>query len=198
MSNCCQLCCVYCYYSSSGVGGGNVGVVCCCCCSPALVPVALASKASVVVVVFILGEAGLSSIPVVTRGGIGIPLSHSHNLIVAARVLGSSSCVPTTIMPLNGARLPVALLSNTAITSPFPSKVSGLYRIISLNVMAVVSLSSSEKTCSLPNVLTVSVYPGTKEINAVPLLVMLIVSPVSGTLIVPFPMNVTTLCVSFI
>src|SRR5215213_11912570 len=135
MSNCCQLCCVYCYYSSSGVGGGNVGggnvgggnvgVVCCCCCSPALVPVALASKASVVVVVFIVGEAGLSSIPVVTRGGIGIPLSQSHNLIVAARVLGSSSCVPTTIMPLNGARLPVAFLSNTAVTSPDPSKVAG-------------------------------------------------------------------------
>src|SRR5215213_9115697 len=153
MSNCCQLCCVYCYYSSSGVGGGNVGggnvgVVCCCCCSPALVPVALASKASVVV--FIVGEAGLSSIPVVTRGGIGIPLSHSHNLIVAARVLGSSSCVPTTIMPLNGARLPVALLSNTAITSPEPSKVAGSYRIISLNVIAVVSPSSTEKTYSLP------------------------------------------------
>jgi hypothetical protein len=63
--------------------------------------------------------------------GKGIALCHSHSVMVAAAAFGSSSCVPTTIMPLNGARLPVAFLSNTAVTSPFPSKVVGSYRIIS-------------------------------------------------------------------
>lgn len=106
----------------------------CCCCSSPVVVVALVSEiASVVVVVVVsIGEGGLSSIVVVVvTGGNGIPPCHSHNFIVAAWVLGSSSCVPTTIMPLNSARLPVAFLSNTAITSPFPSKVAGSYRIIS-------------------------------------------------------------------
>jgi hypothetical protein len=74
------------YYSSNGVGG-MVGVVCCSCSySLPVAPVALALIASVVasVVVFIEveGEAGPSSIAVVI-GGMGIPASHSHNLMVA-------------------------------------------------------------------------------------------------------------------
>jgi len=44
----------------------------------------------------------------------------------------------------------------------------------------------------------VSADPATGEIIAVPLLVMLIVSPVSGTVIVPFPSKSMILCVSFI
>jgi hypothetical protein len=44
----------------------------------------------------------------------------------------------------------------------------------------------------------VSADPATGEIIAVPLLVMLIVSLVSGTVIVPFPSKSMILCVSFI
>jgi hypothetical protein len=44
----------------------------------------------------------------------------------------------------------------------------------------------------------VSADPATGEIIAVPLLVMLIVSPVSGIVIVPFPSRSLILCVSFI
>ena len=70
------------YYSSNGVGGMG-GVVCCSCSySLSVAPVALALIASVVVFIEDEGEAGLSSIAVVI-GGMGIPASHSHNLMVA-------------------------------------------------------------------------------------------------------------------
>jgi hypothetical protein len=74
--------------------------------------------AFVVVVVYVRGGFSVGVVVVVCNG---IPLCHSHNLKVAARAVGSSSCVPAIIMPLNGARLPVAFASNTAIVSPFPS-----------------------------------------------------------------------------
>ena len=75
--------------------------------------------AFVVVVVYVRG--GFSVGVVVVSNG--IPPCHSHNLKVAARAVGSSSCVPAIIMPLNGTRLPVAFASNSAIVSPLPSKV---------------------------------------------------------------------------
>ena len=80
-------------------------------------------------VVFI-GEGGLSSI-VVFMVGNGIPLCHSHNVKVVPLSTRVFLCVPTMNMPLNGARLPVAFLSNTAIVSPFLWRVVGSYRIIS-------------------------------------------------------------------
>ena len=70
------------YYSSNGVGG-IVKVVCCSCGSSLVADVALMLIASVVVFIEDEGEAGLSSIAVVI-GGMGIPASHSHNLMVAA------------------------------------------------------------------------------------------------------------------
>lgn len=57
-----------------------------------------------------------------------IPSSHSHNVIVVLVVIpsafGCASCVPTTIMPSSSARMPVEFVSNTAIVSPFPWKVT--------------------------------------------------------------------------
>ena len=101
-----------------------------CCRSSSVAGIALVLEAEASVVVEFIIEGGISSVVAVDSGGNTIPASHSHNIIVAG-VFGSSLCVPTTIIPLNGARLPVALLSNTAITIPLPCKVVGSYRIIS-------------------------------------------------------------------
>ena len=128
-TNCllCYLCC--CSSSSAGI----VEVAYCCCSSSSSGDGIVASLVSavvafvVVVVVYVRGGFSVGVVVVCN----GIPPCHSHNLKVAARAVGSSSCVPAIIMPLNGARLPVAFASNTAIVSPFPSKVVGLYRTIS-------------------------------------------------------------------
>jgi hypothetical protein len=51
--------------------------------------------------------------------GNGIPLSHLHNV---TRLLPSEvkSSVPASIIPFNGARIPVELVCKIAVTMPLP------------------------------------------------------------------------------
>ena len=60
----------------------------------------------------------------------GIPLRHSQSFIMATPAFGGSSCIPVTIIPLNGASIPVAFLSKTDITIPFPWGFIGSYLTI--------------------------------------------------------------------
>jgi hypothetical protein len=96
----------------------NPVVFCCCCCCCCCCYIGVAAVAFVVVV-FIREEEGLCSVAVALPVGNGIPLSHLHNVTRLSPSEAKSS-IPASIIPFNGARIPVELVCNIAVTMPLP------------------------------------------------------------------------------